>query len=91
MNNKKKTKTKPVKSSETRASETNQIRQKILELGFPPEDPGVERLFRTLDTFADEGIGQSGRIDSEAFGYRFIFKLSTQPHVISELTVRKLA
>jgi hypothetical protein len=84
-------KTKPAKTDEVRASEANQIRQKILELGFPPEDPGVSRMLETLDRFATEGIGQSGRIDSEAFGYRFIFKLSTQPHIISELTVRKFA
>ena len=78
-----------MKSDKTRAGEVFQMRRKILELGFPPEDDGVTRLFAALDRFASEGIGQSGYIDSEAFGYRFLFKLSTQPHVVSEMIVRR--
>lgn len=84
-------KIKPVKSDEARASEASQFRTKILDLGFYPDDPDVKRMLQALDRFASEGVGQSGHIDSETYGYRFLFKLSTQPHIVSEMVVRKIS
>lgn len=80
---------KKTKTPEVRAREVDQIRKKLLDLGFSPEDGGVARMFEALDRFASDGIGQSGHIDSDV-GYRFIFKLSTTPHVTSDMVVRKL-
>jgi hypothetical protein len=88
MKTKAQKKEKMVKSDEVRAREASQIRQKILELGFPQEDPDVARMLEALDQFAGDGVSQSGCIAVPAFSKAFVFKLSTQPHIVSEITIR---
>ena len=88
MANKQK-KMKPTKTTEVRSREARELRDKFMEIGFPMEDDAVREVLHVLQQFADEGIGASGVVRLPAWSVCARYKLSTQPHVTSELVITK--
>ena len=84
-------KIKAVKRREERLREASMLRQKFLQVGFPMEDEGVREVLHRLQQFADEGTGASGTVPLPAWKVAARYKLSTQPHIVSELVITKMA
>jgi len=79
---------KPQKSPEARGVEVATLRSKLAEFGFPEED--LAPLGRALVDFAERGWGSSGALRLPHFGVALLYKLSVQPHVVSDVTIRRV-
>ena len=80
---------KPKKSDSARRTEAETLMEKIMSIGFPTEDPGIVELKRLFDDFADNGIGGSGAVHLPEFKVSILYKLSVQPHIVSDAIIRK--
>lgn len=76
------------KSVEQRVSEVTTLRTKFLGFGLPQDDPGVRQALEELTRFERTGESFTGRIRT-GFGYSIHVKLSKQPHIVSDMVIRK--
>jgi len=77
------------KSDSARRTEAETLMEKIMSIGFPEEDPGIVELKRLFDDFAEHGIGGSGAVRLPEFKVSVLYKLSVQPHIVSDAIIRK--
>lgn len=78
------------KPAAEREREASAIRDKLLSIGFPVEHEGVRKVLHALQQFADEGVGSSGTVPLPDWKVCARYKLSLQPHVVSELHITKM-
>jgi len=65
------------KTKEERERDINQLRTKILSIGFPLQSPGIVELFKHFDEYVKDGVTWSGKIPLHGFQRECEVRLTT--------------
>lgn len=71
-----------------RAAEAAEMAKQLQTVGIPTDDPGFQKLLKTIDEFVTKGYGFSGLLKTD-LGFKFDLKLSLQRHVTSHVRITK--
>ncbi len=76
------------KTLEERQREINQLKTKILSLGFPLSSPGIIELFKHFDDYINDSVSWSGKIPLRGFERECVVRLTTIKNYNNSITLK---
>lgn len=71
-----------------RLAEVAALYRQLDGLGLSPEFPGIRQFREIANAFVRDGTGASGRIPLPEAGRTLVYRLTTQPHLVSDVVLR---